>query len=74
MASPGGRATRIIAGLVLILAGLWWITGLAGWIVALIGLVPLLAGLFDWCVIAPLFGLPFLGLYLRRYVEGERQA
>ena len=74
MASPAGRAVRIIAGLVLILAGLWWITGVAGWIVALIGLVPLAAGLFDWCVFAPLFGLPFLGSYLRRYLEGERQA
>jgi hypothetical protein len=74
MASPSGRATLIIVGLVLILAGLWWITGIVGWIVALIGLVPLAAGLFDWCVIAPLFGLPFLGPYLRRYLEGERQA
>jgi uncharacterized membrane protein len=74
IASPAGRVVRIIVGLVLILAGLWWITGIAGWIVALIGLVPLLAGVFDWCVFAPLFGLPFLGLYLRRYLEGERQA
>lgn len=74
MASPAGRATRIIAGLVLILAGAWWITGIVGWIVALIGLVPLLAGMFDWCVLAPLFGMPFLGPHLRRYLAGEPQA
>jgi hypothetical protein len=74
LASPGGRAVRIVAGLVLILAGFWWITGIAGWIVALIGLVPLAAGLFDWCVVAPLFGMPFLGPHLRRYLEGERRA
>jgi hypothetical protein len=73
LASPAGRAIRIIAGLVLILAGFWWITGIVGWIVALIGLVPLAAGVFDWCVFAPLFGMPFLGPYLRRYLEGEQQ-
>jgi hypothetical protein len=36
--------------------------------VAIIGLVPLLAGLFDRCVFAPLFGLPFDGERLRRAV------
>ncbi len=74
LASPAGRAVRIIAGLVLILAGFWWTTGIASWIAALIGLVPLAAGLFDWCVFAPLIGIPFPGPYLRRYLEGEQQA
>ena len=75
LASLAGRATRIIAGLVLNLAGFWWwITGIAGWIVALIGLAPLVAGLVDWSVFVPLFGIPFLGSHLRRYLAGERQA
>ena len=74
MASPGGRAIRIIVGLLLILAGFWWISGVTGWIVALIGLVPLAAGLFDWCIFAPLFGLPFLGSQLRQSFQGGRHA
>jgi len=73
MASPGGRALRIIVGLLLILVGLWWITSIIGWIVALIGLVPLAAGLFDWCVFALFFGLPFLGPHLRQSLEGEQR-
>jgi hypothetical protein len=65
LASPTGRGVRIVAGAALILLGLWGIGGVAGWIVAIIGLVPLGAGLFDWCVFAPLFGLPFVGPRLR---------
>jgi hypothetical protein len=74
IASPGGRLVRIVAGLLLIVAGVWWIPGVIGWIVAIIGLVPLAAGVFDWCVLAPLFGLPFLGSYLRRTLENEQHA
>jgi hypothetical protein len=33
--------------------------------------VPLVAGAFDWCVFAPLFGLPFVGPKLRETVEGK---
>jgi hypothetical protein len=33
--------------------------------------VPLAAGLFDWCVFAPLFGLPFVGKRLRHAVENS---
>jgi hypothetical protein len=69
IAGPGGRTTRIIAGLLLIIAGIWWIPGTIGWIVAIIGLVPLVAGVFDWCVFAPLFGLPFWGPRLREEVD-----
>lgn len=61
MASPSGRALRIIAGLVLIVLGLFIITGIAGWIVAVVGLLPLAAGAFDFCLFAPLFGAPFSG-------------
>ena len=54
-----------MASLALVALGIWVVPGAAGWIVALVGLVPLAAGLFDWCVFAPLFGLPFSGLWLR---------
>jgi hypothetical protein len=60
---------RIVAGVALILVGLLAIGGVAGWIVAIIGLVPLAAGLFDRCVFAPLFGLPFVGPRLREVLQ-----
>lgn len=65
MASPAGRITRIVAGIVLIVLGLFVIHGLGGTIVAVVGLVPLLAGLFDFCVFAPLFGAPMSGPKIR---------
>ncbi len=70
MASPAGRVTRIGAGVALILIGLLAIGGIWGWIAAIVGLVPLLAGLFDRCVFAPLFGLPFVGPRLREALQG----
>jgi hypothetical protein len=70
LASPTGRGVRIVAGAALILLGLWGIGGVAGWILAIIGLVPLAAGLFDRCVFAPLFGLPFVGPRLREALQG----
>ena len=69
LASSAGRVTRIAAGAVLVLVGLFAIGGAGGVILALIGLVPLLAGIFDVCVFAPLFGLPFAGPALRRIVH-----
>ena len=65
MASPAGRLTRIVAGLVLVALGLWVIKDTAGIIVAVIGLVPLVAGVFDFCVFAPLFGAPLSGPKIR---------
>lgn len=69
LASSTGRLVRAVAGLILIVVGIWAIGGVGGWIVAIIGLVPLLAGLFDRCVFAPLFGLPFAGPRLRETLE-----
>jgi hypothetical protein len=74
IASPAGRLLRILAGLVLIAIGIWLVQGIGGWILIIIGLVPLAAGAFDRCVFAPLFGLPFVGLRLRRAVEDEQHA
>jgi hypothetical protein len=73
IASPIGRVVRIVVGLILIAAGLWWIQGVGGWILIIIGLVPLLAGAFDRCVLAPLFGLPFVGSSLRSALVDKRQ-
>jgi hypothetical protein len=65
MASPAGRITRIVAGIVLIALGLLVLHGTGGIIVAIVGLVPLVAGLFDFCVFAPLFGNPMSGPKIR---------
>ncbi len=69
IAGSNGRVIRVLAGLVLILAGFVWIQGVVGAVVAVIGLVPFLAGVFDWCMLAPLFGLPFIGERLRQAVD-----
>jgi Inner membrane protein YgaP-like, transmembrane domain len=69
LASSAGRLTRIAAGVVLILAGIFAISGVVGVVIAIIGVVPLAAGVFDVCVFAPLFGLPFAGPALRRVVH-----
>ena len=69
IASPAGRIIRIVAGVALIVVGLLVLEGVAGWILAVVGLVPLAAGLFDRCVFAPLFGLPFVGPKLRQALQ-----
>jgi hypothetical protein len=66
IAGSTGRIVRIVAGLILVALGLWATQGVASWILVIVGLVPLLAGLFDRCVFAPLFGLPFVGDALRK--------
>jgi len=73
LASTAGRTTRIVAGLILIGLGLMLVGGTWGYVLAVVGLVPLAAGFFDFCVFAPLFGLPFLGPLLRKWVQ-ERAA
>ncbi|HSF83303.1 MAG TPA: DUF2892 domain-containing protein [Anaerolineales bacterium] len=69
LASPAGRVVRVIAGLALILVGLFVVDGPLSWVLEMIGLIPLLAGLFDFCVFAPLFGLPFVGPQLRQALK-----
>lgn len=65
LASSNGRIVRIVVGVVLIVLGLAVVEGTGGIILAIIGLVPLLAGLLDFCVLAPLFGMPFSGKAIR---------
>lgn len=59
MATTAGRATRVLAGLVLIAVGI--LLGGAGYFLAVVGLVPLAAGAFDVCLFAPLGHMPFVG-------------
>ena len=65
LASSTGRATRVIAGIALVLWGMIGLGGATGIVVTVIGLVPLLAGLFDFCIFAPLFGAPLSGPRIR---------
>jgi hypothetical protein len=69
LAGSTGRIVRIVAGIVLIVVGLFVTQGALRWILVIVGLVPLLAGLFDRCVFAPLFGLPFAGPQLRESLQ-----
>jgi hypothetical protein len=69
LANRAGRVVRIVAGLALILVGVFAVEGPLSWVLEMVGLVPLLAGLFDFCVFAPLFGLPFVGAGLRKALE-----
>ena len=61
MASPAGRALRIVAGLALIVIGLGILGGTRGIVLAVVGVVPLMAGLLNLCLLAPLFGAPLRG-------------
>ncbi len=66
MASRNGRITRIVLGIVLILLGFFVVNNITvGVILMVVGLVPLLAGIFDYCVLAPLFGAPMSGAKIR---------
>jgi hypothetical protein len=65
LASGTGRIVRVVAGLALVLVGLFVSSGAAGIALIVVGLVPLVAGIFDFCVFAPLFGMPFSGPKIR---------
>lgn len=73
VSSPAGRAVRGAVGLILIAVGVLGVHGVIGGILAVIGLVPLAAGVFDWCVLAPLFHLPFQGEQLRRALDNQQR-
>jgi uncharacterized membrane protein HdeD (DUF308 family) len=66
MASRNGRITRIVVGAVLILLGFFVVeNNTTGVILMVVGLIPLLAGIFDFCLLAPLFGAPMSGPKIR---------
>lgn len=67
MASSTGRIVRIVAGLILMALGIWVVEStLWQWVLIIVGLVPIAAGLFDFCLLAALFGAPLSGEELRR--------
>ena len=66
MSSNLGRLLRIIVGVVLIVIGLQ-MKSTGGYILAIVGVVPLAAGAFDWCLLAPLFHMPFTGKGVRAF-------
>lgn len=67
MASSTGRIVRIVAGLILMALGIWVVDStLWQWVLIIVGLVPIAAGLFDFCLLAALFGAPLSGEELRR--------
>jgi Inner membrane protein YgaP-like, transmembrane domain len=69
LASMAGRVVRVVAGLALILVGLLAVGGAWGWVLAIVGLAVFAAGAFDFCIFAPLFGLPFMGPALRKALK-----
>jgi hypothetical protein len=71
MQTPAGRGSRIVAGIALIAGGLLGVGGVAGYVMAGFGLVPLSAGVFDFCVPAPLFKVPFSGAKIRELDQGQ---
>lgn len=65
MASMAGRMARVLAGVALMVVGLVVVRGTGGYVLAGVGLLPLAAGALDFCVVAPLFGLPLPGRAVR---------
>ncbi len=63
LGSTSGRVVRVAAGLALI--GFGVAAGGKLRASAVVGLLPLTAGLFDFCVLGPLFRLPFRGSAFR---------
>jgi hypothetical protein len=59
-----GRLVRIVAGAAMIGVGVA-AQGDSGLILAALGLVPLTAGLFDICLMAPIFQIPWRGAKIR---------
>ena len=66
LGSQPGRVTRAAAGLALIGTGLFAIGGTGGILLVVVGVLPLAAGVLDFCLLAPLFGMPFLGPKFRQ--------
>jgi len=67
MSSTAGRATRVIAGVALIVVGA--VVG-GGWLaLAVVGVVFVAVGVFDVCLLAPLFKQPFSGKAVRAKLD-----
>lgn len=67
MSSTAGRATRVFAGVALIVVGA--VVG-GGWLaLAVVGVVFVAVGVFDVCLLAPLFKQPFSGKAVRAKLD-----
>ena len=64
MAGSTGRILRIIAGAALIAIGFAFKSPI-GFAMVFVGALPLLSGIFDVCIFAPLFRMPFTGKKIR---------
>ncbi len=73
LSGTAGRGVRVVVGLGLVAIGVWLVGGIAGWVLAVIGLVPIAAGVFDFCVLAPFFGLGFKGPDVRANIAKANQ-
>ena len=71
MVSSSGRGARIVAGLLLIGMGVFLFPEVK-WVLIIIGIIPLSAGLFDFCLLAPLFGYSFSGKKTRSKVNSDQ--
>jgi hypothetical protein len=60
LSSTNGRTVRFISGAIIVSAGLF-----VSPVLIVLGLLPLFAAIFDVCIFAPLFKLPFEGEKLR---------
>ena len=66
MVAPTGRMARAVTGAAIIAVGLFGVGSTAGYVLAALALAPLAAGMFDICVFAPFFRLPWSGVRIRR--------
>jgi len=72
MVSKAGRILRIVLGLVLIVIGEFLLPK-TNYVLIIIGLIPLAAGVFDFCLLAPLFGYYLSGPKTRAKVNSETE-
>jgi len=69
LGSQPGRIVRIVAGVAFVAIGV--LAGGAWLALSVVGLLPLAAGVFDFCVLGPLFRLPFVGPKFRQAMVGR---
>ena len=62
--SNKGRALRVVVGMMVLAFGFE-----VNPILILVGIIPLLAGVFDVFLLAPLAGLPFEGMKIRKKLK-----
>jgi Protein of unknown function (DUF2892) len=61
MAQPIGRWARVIAGVAIAAVGIYLSAGTWTVLLVVVGAVVFLAGALNYCLIAPLLGVPFSG-------------